>query len=273
MPFRSFWKLAALCIAVAALGKASAHPPSHAPVNVHVVDRHGRFYAEYPAENASAARWSTHSNTHRSYVEAKPGGEYGIRVTNRTSKRIGIVIAVDGRNIIDGSHSELAGTEAMYVLGPYESNLYGGWRISAQSIRRFYFTNPPDAYAARIGDRSAMGVIALATFEEQERKSARAYREKRRFAAPTQDTPPTAPLSTGKATRDAGTGFGRGAVSHSTTVAFVPQSRPRFRHFLKYEWRERLVELGVIGTDRNRLWPDERAPAPPRFVPAPPPRS
>ncbi|MDX1433413.1 MAG: hypothetical protein R3286_13300, partial [Gammaproteobacteria bacterium] len=71
-----------------------------------------------------------------------------------------------------------------------------------------------------------------------------------------------------------GTGFGEAQSSRAVRVAFEPEHRPFARHFLKYEWRDTLVRLGVIEAPRapNRFWPEHLgrahdegfAPYPPR---------
>ncbi|MDX1607184.1 MAG: hypothetical protein R3202_13415, partial [Candidatus Competibacterales bacterium] len=125
-----------------------------------IADRGGAL-REYPVERRR--------DLYRAYVEARPGAEYGIRVRNRTNDRIGVVIAVDGRNIISGRRSDLRPDERMYVLGPYESQVYRGWRTGRDRVNRFYFTDAGDSYAAAWGDYSAMGVVAVAVYRERPR--------------------------------------------------------------------------------------------------------
>ena len=102
------------------------------------------------------------------YVEAVKGSRYSIQVTNRSGGRIGVVIAVDGRNIISGKKSDLKRNEQMYIVGPYESNTFEGWRTGMDRTNRFYFTDASDSYAEKVfADASAMGTIALAVFREK----------------------------------------------------------------------------------------------------------
>jgi hypothetical protein len=96
------------------------------------------------------------------YAEAVRGDHYRIVVRNNLNRRVGVVVAVDGRNIISGQKSWLRNTERMYILDPYATNEYSGWRAGQDRVNRFYFTAVPDSYAAAFGDQSAMGVIALA---------------------------------------------------------------------------------------------------------------
>src|SRR3990172_12414074 len=102
------------------------------------------------------------------YMEATKGQRYSIQVTNRSNRRVGIVIAVDGRNIIDGKKSELKRDERMYIIGPYETNTFEGWRTGMERTNRFYFTEQSDSYAEKVfADASAMGTIALAVYREK----------------------------------------------------------------------------------------------------------
>ena len=94
------------------------------------------------------------------------GARYAVRVRNRSGDRLGLVIAVDGRNIINGRKSDLARTEPMYVLDGWDTQNYAGWRANLEAINEFYFTDWTDSYAEAFGDRSARGVIAVAVYRE-----------------------------------------------------------------------------------------------------------
>jgi hypothetical protein len=208
------------------------------------------------------------SGVNRVYAEAIQGAEYRILVHNRTGRRVGLCIAVDGRNIISGAKSWLRNDERMYILDPYASQEYAGWRTGQDRINRFFFTSADDTYAGAFNDTSAMGVVAVAVFSEVQRRPC--------------PPPPCAMGSPGmsrreeakKSTRDsacepeAGTGYGREEYSPSRTVAFEPEGQPWERIFIKYEWRDTLRRLGVLRDTpppRNRFWND--------FAPPPPPRS
>ena len=136
---------------------------SQSAVTFEFIDEQGRVFETFPTSSAG-------SDIYRAYLEAKPEARYSIRARNITGGRVGIVIAVDGRNIISGDRSDLGRREAMYILGPYESATYSGWRTSASEVRRFYFTDVAESYAGRIGDESAMGVIAAAVYKERPRR-------------------------------------------------------------------------------------------------------
>jgi len=218
-------------------------------------------------------------DTYRAYVEALKGDEYGIRIRNDTGRRVGVVVAVDGRNIISGKRSNLLKNEHMYVLGPHESATYDGWRTARNTVNRFYFTEPGDSYAGAFGDYSAMGVIAVAVYREREVPASNACarpgqgegredRSERPGSGPMGAEEGAAGRSEAKRSGEAaGTGFGDGKHSPSSRVRFTPESRVAERHFLKYEWRDTLCRKGIVDCrwSRNRFWDDDDgyAPVPP----------
>ncbi|MGH8584321.1 MAG: hypothetical protein ACREWG_16435 [Gammaproteobacteria bacterium] len=230
-------------------------------VDVAVVGSRGQFRT-YPV---AAGRGG---NVVRAYLEASPQEPYRIRVRNLTGGRLGLVIAVDGRNIVSGSPSNLARHEAMYVLDPYATEEYQGWRTGRNQVNDFYFTEWPEAYAEAFRDRSARGVIAVAVFREQPH-----------YRPPPQpysfrDKAQPRPGAPSERHGEPGTGFGDETYSPSRRVEFVPEGVADSRYFFKYEWRESLCRKGIAdcGTkrhrprERNRFWPDDDggyAPYPP----------
>ena len=141
---------------------ACAHVAPGNVVDVRVVSDEGVEFARhktYPRVTQEANYF---------YVEAVKGSRYSIQVTNRSGRRIGTVIAVDGRNIISGKKSDLKRDERMYIIGPYETNTFEGWRTAMDRTNRFYFTEPSDSYAEKVfADGSAMGTIAVAVYSEK----------------------------------------------------------------------------------------------------------
>ena len=233
-------------------------------VEVRVVADNGRSLPLYPAKS--------HGSGRRVYAEAVKGESYSIEVRNRLDRRMGVVVAVDGRNIITGAKSWLGNGERMYILEPYETGTFSGWRTGTDRVNRFYFTNVADSYAAAFKDESAMGVIAVAAYPEllryrpMEEPSAPAGAMRERSA---NRPAPASPMA--KAESDnAGTGYGREEYSPVRTVEFEPEGSAAERIFIKYEWRSTLCRLGVIACravpprPRNRLWDDDVfAPPPP----------
>jgi len=221
----------------------------------------------------------TYHNLKKVYAEANNGDYYRIVVRNKLNRRVGVVIAVDGRNIISGQKSWLKNTERMYIIDPYSTNEFSGWRTGQDKINRFYFTDVPDSYAAAFGDKSAMGVIAVTVYPEIQRyEPPRQYS----FSAPEkkmqnemQDRA-AAPSASGaakgqlQASESAGTGYGHEEYSPSYRVDFNPEANAMESILIKYEWHKTLCKMNIIHCGRihepayNRLWEnDGYAPPPP----------
>jgi hypothetical protein len=233
------------------------------------------------AAPASSSSRSTAAARHIALTER--GAPYRIRICNRTSQRVAVVIAVDGRNIVSGARSELARGEEMYVLGPWETEEYSGWRTSLTDVHEFFFTEWKDSYAEAFGDRSARGVIAVAVYREKPRPqpelSQKPYAKEERAAGASAPARP-APATEGELSRsdaqskrqresEPGTGFGEQRYEPATRVDFEAEKRPSARIFLKYEWQETLCRKGIVDCDdeKNRFWKDDLA-----FAPFPPER-
>jgi len=252
-------------------------------VEVRIVTDEGRPLPTYPVKLRHGVK--------KVYAEAVKGDQYRIEVRNRLNRRVGLVIAVDGRNIISGDKSWLKASERMYILEPYGTGEFAGWRTTRDRINRFYFTDVPDSYAAAFGDESAMGVIAVAVYPEQQRyeppiplsQPAPSYRRgpgsDGAGAADRSAPAPAAPRAMEKkaarspslkseAMESAGTGYGREEYSPSYTVAFEAEANASEKIYLKYEWRSTLCRLGVVRCEQpgyrppNRLW-DNGGYAPP----------
>lgn len=256
--------LLSLCaIVVIWAGTASASIVGDA-VEIRVITDSGRSVPFYTVKSSHALK--------KVYAEAVRGDHYRIAVRNNLNRRIGVVVAVDGRNIISGHKSWLRNTERMYILDPYATNEYTGWRTGQDRVNRFYFTDVPDSYAAAFGDQSAMGVIAVAVYPEVRRYKpppdlTASDREKR-----TQDGAMGKGVTSPRpeASENAGTGFGNEEYSPSQQVHFDPENRAVESILIKYDWRQTLCRKKIINCGRtyghyyNRLWDSEG------FVPPPP---
>jgi hypothetical protein len=252
-------------------------------VEVRIVTDEGRTLSTYPL--------TLHHGLSKVYAEAVKGDRYRIEVRNRINRRVGLVIAVDGRNIISGGKSWLKNSERMYILEPYGSGEFAGWRTSRDRINRFFFTDAPDSYAAAFGDETAMGVIAVAVYPEVRRcplkpisrtapscpdvhegkaagpadksEAAPAAREDSAGRMKEKDSRPE------QALESAGTGFGRNEYSPSQIVEFEPEKWAVETIYLKYEWRSTLCKLGVVECAKpprrppNRLWDYDGYASPP----------
>jgi hypothetical protein len=261
--FRRPWIASAILLTAAFCAPALASH-RHQDVTVEIVGAHGASFQQFPVERAKDA--------YRAYVRAEKGARYRIRVRNQTGERLGLVIAVDGRNIVSGKRSDLGRNEPKYILGPWQMEDYSGWRTSLSEVHEFFFTEWESSYAEAFGDRSARGVIAVAVFRENLPPPPQALSEREsklaRSAAPVQ-----APASAGAADEarrepsEPGTGFGDRREDAAVRVTFEAARHPSSRLFLKYEWPNSLCRRGLLrcDDDGNRFWDDELA-----FAPYPP---
>jgi hypothetical protein len=264
----------AAAFALMTLSSTCAAWQTHAGITVEVVADDGRILRQFEVTRADER------NARRAYLEATKGQRYGIRVRNHTGGRVGLVLAVDGRNIISGKKSDLRRNEPMYILNPYQTATYNGWRTSDTRVHRFFFTESGDSYAGAFGDYSAMGVIAVAAYaEEAPPPQSRSYRKEQR--SDQAGAPIPMPGDAGKSSRAApaeeadaqpGTGFGEGQQSHVVRVHFKPQRWPFAKQFIKYEWRQTLVRLGYIEVPKahNRFWPEDNQAYVEGYSPYPP---
>ena len=240
-------------------GAAFAHAPS--PVSVEIVGADGQVFREFPMTARDGAL--------RSYLQAEKGARYQVRVRNNSGQRLGLVIAVDGRNIINGGKSDLARSEPMYVLSPYATEDYAGWRANLDAINEFYFTDWSDSYSEAFGDRSARGVIAVAVYGEVPPPEPvwQPYSNAERSAGARAPAASTADKSAARS-ESPGTGYGDRRIDHAVEVKFVARKNADSRHFIKYEWRETLCRKNLLECgEKNRFWDDSTlgfAPPPPR---------
>jgi hypothetical protein len=255
----------AMLVALAGISACASDPvirgdylpaPPYLPVTLSVQsDNQGRL-REFPVNTDSAH--------YRAYIQATQNDRYQLHVINNSNQRVGLVIAVDGRNIISGKQSWLTNQERMYILDPHDSADYEGWRTGTNQTNRFYFTEAGDSYAAAWGDNSAMGVIAMAVYAERPRPQV--YRKDEATGGMFGESSSRAPA----AAAPPGTGFGESTYSPSTSVSFEPNPEPMGKVFLKYEWRESLCRKGILrecaydkSNSGNRLWQPDGGFAPP----------
>jgi hypothetical protein len=237
-------------------------------VDIRIISENGAEFFSIPFKESKKGR----TKVIKKYLEAKRGENYGIVVRNNTAERIGVVIAVDGRNIINGKKSFLRNNERMYIVQPYGETRLDGWRTGQNTVHKFYFTDKGDSYAVRsFSDTSAMGVISVAVYHEKNRPDLS-------YDRPSPDeSARSAPAVPGKEGRlksfesdSAGTGFGDRKYSPVIKVQFEPEDTPSDKILVKYEWRDVLCQKGLLkcwSEEKNRLWDeDDFAPYPPGYI-------
>lgn len=259
--FGLLWMLFAFSLTFPCLA-SSKFDQIYQPVEIEIIADDGKRFSIYPVTQRHL------KNEYRAYVEALNGENYSLNIRNHSNQRLGLVIAVDGRNIISGKKSKLKHNENMYILGPHETQSYSGWRTSSKDIHRFYFTESENSYAEAFDDDSAMGVIAVAVYEEKQPLFTR--RDKKSTAKPSVQAPNRSHDSAAgesatmdKAETEASTGFGKHETSHVRRVQFNAKRSSLAKNFYKYEWREALCQKRIIDCGyprhekKNRFWPKD----------------
>lgn len=233
------------CFLFSAQAIARSKNPQSA-ISVEVISDHRGNLRKYHARSPG-------NSGKRSYIVAQDNERYTIRIRNNSSERVGLVIAVDGRNILSGQKSYLRPNEKMYVLQPYASAEYAGWRTGRNEVNRFFFTDMDNSYSAAWGDFSAMGIIAVAAFPERHQQEQH-YRDRKQHGKKSGKID--------KQGKSAGTGFGEERWSPSRAVRFVAQQHPMMQEFIKYEYRSSLCRRGIVRCRPERNRDDGFVPSP-----------
>lgn len=192
------------------------------------------------------------------YVEARKGAEYALRLHNRSGARVAVALSVDGLNTIDAK-SGPARDARKWILEPWQSVVIEGWQVSDRSARRFFFTSEDRSYGQWLGKTENLGVIAAVVYRE--RTVEPQGDAERRFA------PSAAPMerktrTDGSASDEmAATGIGRETDHRVVRVTFDAEASPSASVRIRYEYRDALVRLGVLPrpVDEDALARRERA--------------
>ena len=273
---KMFWLLLA---ATAALGLV-AKPSSAAPWDNYESNADRRLVdVRVLVGGRVAPLYTAPGHYDRSYFQAFQGRNYSLLLHNNSDRRVGVLIAVDGLNVISGERSDLSRNEAMYVLGPYEETTIKGWRTSLDEVRRFVFVDEEHSYAERTNQANGdMGWIRVLAFQEQRSpwNSIRKYREGggAPYGGPGLDQAPRtksspqlqgapAPEAQMYGNRDEesnpGTGWGDRQRDQVSRTSFHPESSPVDRITLRYEYARGLADLGIrVRQFRDRTWERDR---------------
>ena len=218
----------------------------------------GRYMEEYHARG-------------RSYIEAIAGAEYEVRVRNPLPYRVAVALSVDGLNSIDARRTS-AWNASKWVIEPYGTIHIGGWQMSSERARRFYFTSERDSYAAKLGQTSNLGLISAVFFRETRpipipiAPPPRPYpreedgaRDRKRSDAPTASAEAQGAAkqrSDSIVSRPddeyAATGIGRSVRNDVRWVSMDLDSRPAAEVTLRYEYYPALVRLGILPRHYDR---------------------
>ncbi|MCA1613196.1 MAG: hypothetical protein LC800_03360 [Acidobacteria bacterium] len=250
--------LAACAPAAAAQERRGARPIRHEPFEVEVlVD--GAPLEKYPGRG-------------RLYVEAVRGEEYSIRIRNPLPVRVAVALSVDGLNSIDARRTS-ARDASKWVIQPHGTITVGGWQVSADRARRFYFTTEADSYANKLGRPEDTGVISAVFFRERasysevtprprprplesSREDGAARKDESRGTSGPTPQPSTRGAGAARAQSSeaapapdddyAATGMGRSVGHDVRWVNLDLENSPSSEVTIRYEYRPALVRLGIL---------------------------
>jgi hypothetical protein len=240
-------------------------PPSdqHRPI---VVD--SRFEVDVLVNGRSLEEYHARG---KSYVEAIAGAEYEVRIRNPLPYRVAVALSVDGLNSIDARRTS-AWNASKWVIEPYGAIQIGGWQMSSERARRFYFTSERDSYAAKLGQTSNLGLISAVFFREirpvtipitppprpyprhEDGAGSLKRSEAPRPSAEAQGAARERSDSIARAPDDeyAATGIGRSVRNDVRWVNMELDSRPAAQVTLRYEYYPALVRLGILPRQYDR---------------------
>jgi hypothetical protein len=167
-----------------------------------------------------------------------------------------------------------AWNSSKWVIEPYQSITVGGWQMSTERARRFYFTTERDSYGAKLGQTANLGVIAAVIFRERSRpisiappapvtkdEDGRIREDKSESSAKSQ--PRGAARSMGEVTRIpdddyAATGIGRSVRNDVRWVEMDLDSHAVGEFSIRYEYYDALLKLGVMPRRNYEPYPLQR---------------
>src|ERR1044072_3173818 len=171
-------------------------------------------------------------NHGRTYVEAERGAEYELRLRNSSPDRVAVALSVDGLNTIDALQTS-AWNASKWVIEPYQTITIGGWQMSSERARRFYFTTERDSYAGKLGQDGDFGVVSAVVFRGRNRRVP--------ITRPSEESSSSAgaqPQLRAEASRgnDAATGIGRSVKNDVREIDMDLDSRPAAELTLRYDY-------------------------------------
>jgi hypothetical protein len=208
----------------------------------------------------------------KTYIEALKGSEYELQITNPTPDRVAVALSVDGLNTIDARHTS-AWNSSKWVIEPYQTITIGGWQMSTERARRFYFTSERDSYGAKLGQTANLGIISAVIFRERGRMITvnpprPIYRDNREKSQRDESAAPSANSQSADSSRKskgaippvpdddyAATGIGRSVRNDVRWIDMELESQPAAELTIRYEYYAALLKLGVMPRPYNEPYP------------------
>ena len=116
--------------------------------------------------NGRAFREYSHQGM--SFIEARHGSNYTVKIKNDNSYKVMAVLSVDGLDVITGKPAEDANKG--YIIDAYSNVEIKGYRISDENSAAFIFSEKGKSYVAKgTGSARNSGVIGVRVFREKEK--------------------------------------------------------------------------------------------------------
>ena len=126
-------------------------------MNMHNVSMHVQV-------NGRACKEYSHNGM--SFIEARAGTNYTVKIKNDNPYRIMTVVSVDGLDVISGKAA--AESDTGYIIDTHGTLDVKGYRISDKDCASFIFTSKGKSYVQQTkGDATNCGVIGLRAFGEK----------------------------------------------------------------------------------------------------------
>ena len=114
--------------------------------------------------NGRACKEYTHKGM--SFIEARHGTNYTVKIKNDNPCRVMAVLSVDGLDVVTGKPAEETNTG--YIIDAYSSLDVKGYRISDDNSASFIFTSKGKSYVQQAESNATnAGVIGLRTYKEK----------------------------------------------------------------------------------------------------------
>lgn len=114
--------------------------------------------------NGRACKEYTHKGM--SFIEARSGTNYTVKIKNDNPYRVMAVLSVDGLDVVTGKPAEETNTG--YIVDAYSSLDVKGYRISDDNSASFIFTSKGKSYVQQAKSNATnAGVIGLRTYKEK----------------------------------------------------------------------------------------------------------
>jgi len=95
------------------------------------------------------------------FIEARRGTQYTLKLKNNTHRRALAVFSVDGIDVLRGKKAEETGSG--YIVDSYSQIEIKGFRVDDENVSAFRFDDKKESYANKVGAKTSNGKIEKTT--------------------------------------------------------------------------------------------------------------